>query len=106
MAWDVEPLGWKEGSNDVFYWRAWAYTNYPEKTRYPLGLWSYHVGLEESRLLDVDEFRIPSDVAQNGFVPVLNTPPDPNTPPQAYQKTKTGSQPPKTKHPKQRQIFF
>jgi hypothetical protein len=106
MAWDVEPLGWKEGSNDVFYWRAWAYTNYPEKTRYPLGLWSYHVGLEESRLLDVDEFRIPSDVAQNGFVPVLNTPHDPSTSPQNYQTTPTGSHTPKTKRPKQRQIFW
>jgi hypothetical protein len=102
MAWDVEPLGWKEGSNDIFYWRAWAYTNYPEKTRYPLGLWSYNVDLEETRLLNVDEFHIPKDVAQNGFVPVL----DVTNYPKAYQKKLKGDEASKMKRPKQRQIFF
>jgi hypothetical protein len=102
MAWDVEPLGWKEGSNDVFYWRAWAYTNFPEKTRYPLGLWSYNVALEETRLLNVDEFRIPTDVAQNGFVPTL----DASHYPKAYQKKLKGDEAKKMKRPRQRQIFF
>ena len=102
MAWDVEPLGWKEGSSDIFYWRAWAYTDYPEKTRYPLGLWTYNVALQETRLLNVDEFRIPVDVAQNGFVPILDT----VHYPKAYQKKLKGDEAQKMKRPKQRQVFF
>jgi hypothetical protein len=65
-------------------------------------LWSYNVDLEETRLLNVDEFHIPKDVAQNGFVPVL----DVTNYPKAYQKKLKGDEASKMKRPKQRQIFF
>jgi hypothetical protein len=102
MAWDIEPLGWQEGSNDVFYWRAWAYTNYPEKARLPLGLWSYNVALKETRLLDLGDSALPKDVAENGWVPTLNE----SAYPKGYRQKLEGDQRPFMQRPKQRQIFF
>jgi hypothetical protein len=102
MSWDIEPLGWKAGSNSQFYWRAWAYTLYPEKKRYFLGLWLYDVELKETRSVSLSDSNMPSDIAFNGFIPHLK-PEKYGTP---YQKKLEGNEAPKMKRPKQRQVFF
>ena len=102
MSWDIEPLGWKAGSNSQFYWRAWAYTLYPEKQRYFLGLWRYDVDLKETQLVSLNDSNMPTDLAFNGFIPHLK----PEKYGQSYKKKLDGDEAPKMKRPKQRQVFF
>jgi hypothetical protein len=102
MAWDIEPLGWQANNDDVFYWRAWAYTEYPEKQRIPLGTWAYHVSMQKPLLIDKDTAFIPEDVATNGVMPVI----DQARFPQRYSEKESGDFKRRMQRPRQQQMFF
>jgi|GEM_PF-5288333 len=102
MAWDIEPLGWKTGAENILYWRAWAYTNHPEKKRFPLGLWAYHLDNKQTLFVDPDSNMIPNDVAQHGFKPVIHEAKYPTD----YWKKIDGNKARRMGPPRQQQRFF
>lgn len=75
MAWDVEPLGWQTGSNTVFYWRGWAFTQQNGGGRYNLGIWQYNIQTQTTTLINPNGQVLPYDLASNGLLAVTNTSP-------------------------------
>jgi hypothetical protein len=72
IAWDIQPLGWQDGSDSIILLKAWAYD---QKEKKFLGLWQYDVDAERTQLLQLQDGTIP--VAANGW---LATPPTPAPP--------------------------
>jgi hypothetical protein len=75
MAWDVEPLGWKQGDATVFYWRGWAFTQQNGGGRYNLGLWQYNTATQTTTLVSPNGQSLPYDLASNGLLAVVKPQP-------------------------------
>ena len=62
VAWDIFPLGWQPGSDSEVLFKAWAYD---KKNRKFLGIWSYDIDHERSKLITKEDIKITA--AQNGW---------------------------------------
>lgn len=76
VAWDIYPLGWAMGSDNLVIFRAWAFDKKQKKF---LGLWQYDVDAQRASLISEND--TPYQVAGNGLVPNFLTPPPNATPP-------------------------
>lgn len=63
LSWDIQPLGWEPGSDDILLMKAWAYDKTEKKF---LGLWSYDVDAERTQLVQLVDTPMP--VAANGWL--------------------------------------
>jgi hypothetical protein len=71
MAWDIEPLGWKQKDATTFYWRGWAFTQQNGGGRYNLGLWQYNTVTQTTELVSPNGKNLPYDLASNGLMAVV-----------------------------------
>ncbi len=70
ISWDIYPLGWAPGSNNIVLFKAWAFDKQYHKF---LGIWQYDIDAQQSKLISEHDMRVP--VAQNGRVAVVKNPP-------------------------------
>jgi hypothetical protein len=71
LSWDLQPLGWAVGSNEVFYFKAWAFSQHQKPTF--LGLWAFDLATHQPKLLSENP-DVQATVAANGYEVTL---PDP-----------------------------
>lgn len=69
MAWDIEPLGFKAGQDDTFFYRAWAYTWQAgeQPKRFSLGLWEYNLRTQLPQLLAFNGWQLPDNLTYNAL---------------------------------------
>lgn len=81
IAWDIQPVGWEPGSDNIVLLKAWAYDKQEKKF---LGVWQYDINAERTQLLSLEDQ--PINVASNGW---LAEPVIPKTAPGKPKKAKT-----------------
>jgi hypothetical protein len=69
MAWDIEPLGFKQGQDESFYYRAWAYTWLQGEApkRFSLGLWQYNLRSHSPQMLQINGWESPTGLSYNAL---------------------------------------
>ena len=86
LSWEMQPLGWENGSDTAVLLKGWAYDKREKKF---LGIWRYDVDSERMEMLSKDDQPVP--VAANGFTATFSPPPPPKGGVFSYQTDKPGT---------------